>query len=197
MLLPNCRSKGAKHPFKKTTDVPTVAEVEKIDETTLGTDSQSMLLKCYKRIIEEGYNFEATDWQDLDWACNCINEEECTIDLDSEFYTLEDECSNKLNNRIDRSNFGQNSDSSVPEPNVVMVVECMAPTMTNPFTDTEMTKNEMGIIVVIIDMAIIVLFLIFISIVETSQKNFVKKFKDQTIEMTDFSIRVKNLPKDI
>jgi len=45
-------------------------------------------------------------------------------------------------------------------------------------------------------MIIVVSFLIFIEIAENGQKQYVTKFKDQTIEMDDFSIRVKNLPKD-
>jgi len=54
----------------------------------------------------------------------------------------------------------------------------------------------MGLVVVFIDIIMIVLFLIFIEGLENSQRAYVSKFKDQTVEMTDFAIRVKNLPSN-
>jgi hypothetical protein len=54
----------------------------------------------------------------------------------------------------------------------------------------------MGTTIVIIDMLIIVSFLVFIQILEGAQNKYVQLFKDQTIEMTDFSVRVKHMPFD-
>jgi hypothetical protein len=66
----------------------------------------------------------------------------------------------------------------------------------NPFTGSLNSKYMMGTAVIIIDMLIVITFCIFIKIVELAQKNYVKKFKDQTIEMTDFTMRVKHMPFD-
>ena len=41
------------------------------------------------------------------------------------------------------------------------------------------------------------LFIIFLEVAESGQKEYVEQFKDETIEMDDFSLRIKNLPKDI
>ena len=39
-------------------------------------------------------------------------------------------------------------------------------------------------------------FLAFIHFLEKSQRNYIDKFKNQTIEMDDFALRIKNLPVD-
>lgn len=49
---------------------------------------------------------------------------------------------------------------------------------------------------VFVDLFVIVIFLAFTNILERSQKNYVKGFKDDTLEMTDFTIRVKPMPHD-
>ena len=68
--------------------------------------------------------------------------------------------------------------------------------LVNPFTGEEVSKDSMSSLVVGIDMFVIVCTVIFIQILEYSQKQFVHKYKDQTIEMTDFTVIVKNLPHD-
>jgi len=57
-------------------------------------------------------------------------------------------------------------------------------------------KQDLGWIVVFVDLVIIITFLTFTNILEKSQKTYVKSFKDDTIEMTDFTIRVKPMPHD-
>ena len=45
-------------------------------------------------------------------------------------------------------------------------------------------------------MLVVVIFLITIEIVEKRQMAYIEKFKETTVEMDDFSIRVENLPND-
>jgi hypothetical protein len=78
----------------------------------------------------------------------------------------------------------------------MLVAKCTTMSLKNPITGNVISKEELGMMVVFIDMIIVVCFLIFLEVAENGQKDYVTKFKDQTIEMDDFSIRVKNLPKD-
>ena len=57
-------------------------------------------------------------------------------------------------------------------------------------------KDSFGIFVVIIDLLVIITILLFIYILDARQNEYIKVFKDKTIQMDDFAIRVKNLPKD-
>ena len=47
---------------------------------------------------------------------------------------------------------------------------------------------------VFVDLIVIILFLSFVNILERSQKKYVENFKNDTIDMTDFTIRVKPMP---
>ena len=88
-------------------------------------------------------------------------------------------------------------DPNIPEPILFIVSECNTDAIINPLTDNPMTKSEMGLIVCFIDMLVVVLILVLSSLLEHSQKAYTAKFKEQTLQMSDFSIRVKNLPRDI
>lgn len=57
-------------------------------------------------------------------------------------------------------------------------------------------KDSFGIFVVFIDFIVVVIILIYISMLSRKQKEFIKVFKDETMQMDDFSIRIKNLPLD-
>ena len=65
-----------------------------------------------------------------------------------------------------------------------------------PGTSKTFLKQDLGWIVVFVDLFVIITFLSFVNILEKSQKTYVKSFKDDTIEMTDFTIRVKPMPHD-
>lgn len=54
----------------------------------------------------------------------------------------------------------------------------------------------MALTIVFVDMIVVVCFLIFIWIMEDSQESYANQFKDESIEMNDFSIRVKGMPYD-
>jgi hypothetical protein len=82
-------------------------------------------------------------------------------------------------------------------PRIMLAAYCQAQVAINPFSGEEVSKYAVGGAVVTVDIIVVILFLIYIEILEFSQKSYVDEFKDQTIEMTDFTIRVKNLPEDI
>ena len=54
----------------------------------------------------------------------------------------------------------------------------------------------MALTIVFLDMIVVICFLIFIWIMEDSQEAYASQFKDESIEMNDFSIRVKGMPHD-
>merc|ERR1712166_1558967 len=66
----------------------------------------------------------------------------------------------------------------------------------NPFSGEPLQKAEMADVIVWIDMVVVVSFLIFIWIMEDSQEAYAHQFKEESIEMNDFSIRVKGMPLD-
>jgi hypothetical protein len=78
----------------------------------------------------------------------------------------------------------------------MLIAKCTTHSIKNPLTGGEISKEEVGTLVVFIDMIIVICFLLFLEVAENGQNDFVTKFKDDTIEMDDFSIRVKHLPKD-
>lgn len=54
----------------------------------------------------------------------------------------------------------------------------------------------MANVIVWIDMVVVISFLIFIWVMEDSQEAYAHQFKEESIEMNDFSIRVKGMPLD-
>jgi len=48
------------------------------------------------------------------------------------------------------------------------------------------TKNDFGILVVLLDMFIVIAFTIFVKSLETQQKKYTQKYEDEVIEMADF-----------
>jgi len=102
----------------------------------------------------------------------------CTLNWLSDYWKLNNECQQVATSRIDASVAGSSPNADIPEPILFIVSECIADGIINPLTDTKMTKMEMGLIVVFIDMIMIVLFLIFIELLENSQRAYVQKFND-------------------
>jgi hypothetical protein len=128
----------------------------------------------------------------------------------SSLWTYTPACSKKLNEGIKssgKSNYGKGSggansklhsyyDETVPEPRLMLVTDCVMNDIINPFTQQPLQKAEMADVIVWIDMVVVVSFLIFIWIMEDSQEAYAHQFKEESIEMNDFSIRVKGMPLD-
>ena len=76
------------------------------------------------------------------------------------------------------------------------ISSCVLRDIYDPINDTVIARENLGYLIASIDMLVVISFLIFIQVIESSQKAYAKKFKDQTIEMDDFTLRIKNLPVD-
>lgn len=124
----------------------------------------------------------------------------------SSLWTYTPACGKKLNKGIKssgRSNYGKGSggaasyyDENVPEPRLMLVTDCVMNDIINPFSGEPLQKTEMANVIVWIDMVVVVSFLIFIWVMEDSQEAYAQQFKEESIEMNDFSIRVKGMPLD-
>lgn len=127
----------------------------------------------------------------------------------SSLWTYTPACGKKLNKGIKssgNSDYGKGSggaastkiyyDETVPEPRLMLVTDCVMNDIINPFTQKPLQKAAMADVIVWIDMVVVVSFLIFIWIMEDSQEAYAHQFKEESIEMNDFSIRVKGMPLD-
>lgn len=78
---------------------------------------------------------------------------------------------------------------------MIMIASCVSPKIQNPFDDKEYwEKDQFGVLIVFFDMVTVSLIVIFSILLNNSQEDYAHNFNMQTIEMTDFTIRVKNLP---
>jgi hypothetical protein len=84
----------------------------------------------------------------------------------------------------------------VPEPVFMIQVVCNSDVIPNPFGKGEFQKKDLSAIIILIDFIVIFSLIIFAYILNSAQLAYVAKFQDDTLEMTDFTIRVKNLPHD-
>ena len=60
----------------------------------------------------------------------------------------------------------------------------------------QFAKEDFGVVIVMMDFIVIVMYLYFVMFIDSSQKEFIKEFKDQSIEMDDFAVEVSPLPKN-
>jgi hypothetical protein len=56
-------------------------------------------------------------------------------------------------------------------------------------------KDKIGLFIVIYDYAVILILILFSWVLHSAQINCIKQFKNETIEMDDFSIIIENIPK--
>ena len=75
-----------------------------------------------------------------------------------------------------------------------MVAECISNNVTNPFTNKIYTKEQLGRFIVGFDIVTIIFLIMFTRILKKTQKEYIDKFNRKTIQMRDFSIRVKGIP---
>ena len=59
-----------------------------------------------------------------------------------------------------------------------------------------MDREDFGTVVVFIDMVVVLTFIGFIWMLEKGQESYIDQFERQTIEMTDFGVRIKGMPLD-
>lgn len=78
----------------------------------------------------------------------------------------------------------------------MVVADCILDDIINPFSGEIMHKETFGVFIVCLDIVVVLIVICFIIYLEKRQKEYIDQFKDQTIEMTDFAIKVENLPPD-
>ena len=59
-----------------------------------------------------------------------------------------------------------------------------------------MQRNDLGYVLVIIDIIVILSFTVFVKILRIRIKQYIADYKTQTIEMSDFTLRIVGLPTD-
>ena len=73
---------------------------------------------------------------------------------------------------------------------------CDDPNIFNPFSDTPLAKESLGMIIVVFDIITILILIIFTWGLEKGQKLYFDSFNINTVEMQDFAILVKNFPDE-
>lgn len=68
------------------------------------------------------------------------------------------------------------------------------PTVHNPFSGDEFAKDQLGVMIVFFDIFSVLALIVFAKVLISTQEDYVKAFDKATIQMTDFTIRVRNLP---
>ena len=66
----------------------------------------------------------------------------------------------------------------------------------DPFIGIPINKKDFGTIIILIDSLVIASLLIFTWALDIGQQNYVKMYLDHTIDMSDFTIRISNLPDE-
>ena len=65
-----------------------------------------------------------------------------------------------------------------------------------PLLGISIQKNYFGLFVVFIDFVSVLMIIVFIYTLDNRQNEFIAAYNKKTITMSDYTIRVKNLPND-
>jgi hypothetical protein len=93
--------------------------------------------------------------------------------------------------------FNSDCDAAFKKQKLFALATCEIEKIYNPYTGSEIRKDEFGFIVVCFDLLVCIAFFAFIYCLSNRQKRYVNQFRDQTIEMNDFSMSIGNLPLDL
>jgi hypothetical protein len=80
---------------------------------------------------------------------------------------------------------------------IVFQTACTSDTIQVPYTDYTIDKSLFGLIVVLVDVAVIIAFYVFTAVVRQRQLEYIREFKLQSIQMSDFTVRLEGLPCDL
>ena len=61
---------------------------------------------------------------------------------------------------------------------------------------TEFSKEQIALVIIGTDMVVTVILIIGYNLMMAMQKDFVKSYDEQTVEARDFTIEIKQLPRD-
>tara|TARA_B110000285_G_C14991727_1_gene546692 strand:- start:779 stop:1084 length:306 start_codon:yes stop_codon:yes gene_type:complete len=78
----------------------------------------------------------------------------------------------------------------------MLIAVCEDYEMQLPWSDTLITKQDLGWIIVIIDIFVITALILFTYFLENGQNNYVEMYNEFTLEMSDFSLKIKGLPDE-
>lgn len=142
----------------------------------------------------------------------CLNQPSCSIPINLFFglynENLKEQCRNEYLRRIKYSAFrqtlnfdgsiifGPEKDDSVPEPIVIARASCKSSLVKIPFSEEMVSKDQLGSMVVLIDIVAVISMLLFVCILDMRQEEFINAFKESTIQMDDYSLKIKNFPND-
>ena len=118
----------------------------------------------------------------------CAGKRECEFNVVNSKWSFTSECDALIEER--------KAASSAVKPRMMALASCEIDDIYNPYTGSVIRKSEFGFIVVIFDLLVVIAMFIFVYCLSNRQKKYVDEFKDTTIEMTDFSMSVDNLPLD-
>ena len=143
----------------------------------------------------------------------CKGSRTCTIPLkgspgifDSEFIPrLSSKCYNMIIEREQASKMSSPTDSGpktndtaqLPEPVFLAQATCDPGDLNVPLLNIPIPKDVFGIYLVLVDFLGVFLIICFIYVLDLRQREYIKQYKAQTMEMSDYTIRVKNLPNDL
>ena len=138
------------------------------------------------------------------WQANCVGRSQCEMPIDlSDEGPLSKTCRRTLRQRMRASKFtlkdkslDQAYEEEVPEPVITVQALCVAGTVDIPYTGYKIPKDDFGLMIVLIDFVVVISISVFAYILEQRQMDYVDEFRRRTIQMSDFSLRVKNLPND-
>ena len=87
-------------------------------------------------------------------------------------------------------------ESPLPEPVFLAQAVCLADGVPVPWLNARLRKDDFGVFVVGVDFLVVVTLICFIYILDGRQQEFIDQFNNRTIMMTDYTIRIRNLPND-
>ena len=85
--------------------------------------------------------------------------------------------------------------ASVPEPLLYFIGQCEDSNFKIKWTDLELTKTDLGTILVLSDILILSVLIFGLNTIYYMQKDFVKQFDKTSVEARDFTLVVENLPE--
>lgn len=74
------------------------------------------------------------------------------------------------------------------------LAKCASLKVENPFTGSEYSKESLGVFIVFFDICTVIGLIIFMNLLSETQEDYVEIFDQATVQITDFTVRVKNMP---
>jgi len=78
----------------------------------------------------------------------------------------------------------------------IIFANCDSSYVIAPFSTQILTKQNLGLLVVVLDILTILSIVLFTHILSERQEEYIQQYNAQVIQMSDFTLRVKNLPND-